>query len=353
MGNNIETLKQELIKQKEVIESMGGYVNIAYNNPSPSEITEGIKTVVGSLDLTIADATADDVAFGKTFYSGTSELQTGTNQSRDFYRIYLYGDSDATELSTPSDITEYRPFMFAGINYDGTFYLHENVEKIGNNAFESATIKEFSFDRNTSLKMICAEAFMNADTPINFSRLPDSIEEIEVRPFSNAIPTNDGYLRVPRNYITGSQYSLTTTVYCEFPDGIDWNNNALEKLPSGMLYNQSFEGTFTFPSNVKRICNSVCYNFRCPKVIIPATVEQLDYNFYCLQNGFASNVPKLEIIFESVTPPTFYNGCPFYLLNRVADLSVYVPDDGYEEYTAHSYLKDYLSYIKKMSELPE
>ncbi len=350
--SNVELLKQELIKQKEVIESMHGYVNVANNNPSPSEITEGIKTVAGSVDLSLADATEDDVIFGKTFYSGSSYLRTGIYQGSDFYRFYLYGDCSASELMPPNDITEYRQYMFAGSNFDGTFYLGENVEKINKYAFAYATIKDFSFDRNTALKYIATEAFVSAKLPINFSRLPDTLETLDPRPYCNATSTNDGYVRVPKNLTTIGQYALTTQVYTEVPDGIDWNYNTLTTIMNGMFYNQSFVNTFTFPSNITTIKNSSCYNFRCNKVIIPSTVTNMDYNAYCIQNGFASKVPKLDFIFEGTTPPTF-SGCPFYLVYKVEDLSIYVPDDSYEEYLANTYLADYVSYIKKMSELPE
>ena len=41
--SNIEMLKQELLLQKSIIEQKHGKILVKNNNPSPSEITEGIK----------------------------------------------------------------------------------------------------------------------------------------------------------------------------------------------------------------------------------------------------------------------------------------------------------------------
>ena len=74
---NLEVLKLELLSQKTEIENKGGVVNVANNNPSPSEITAGIKTIVMP-DFSSANATVEDVIDGKTFYAGNSEIKVGT-----------------------------------------------------------------------------------------------------------------------------------------------------------------------------------------------------------------------------------------------------------------------------------
>lgn len=43
--NSLEELKQQLLLQKQAIESKGGYVNVLGSNPSPAEITAGIKSI--------------------------------------------------------------------------------------------------------------------------------------------------------------------------------------------------------------------------------------------------------------------------------------------------------------------
>lgn len=350
--NNIETLKLELLKQKEVIEDMGGYVAVANNNPSPSEITEAIRTVAGNLDLTIATATEADVSLGKTFYAGTTKLKTGTNQSEDFYHLYLYGDCDAEYLKTPDDITTYRKYMFAGVDSTTPFIINKKVESISEYAFYYANITNISFEENCKITFIGTDAFANSSATINYSRLPDTITEMGYRPFYNTKPTSDGYLKIPKNLTKTGQYGLTSNSYYEFDDGIDWNDTALTTIYQSMFYNQSLAGELTFPSTITKIANSAFYCSRYSKVTSPANITTMENNSYCVSSSYASKVPKLEIIFEGTTPPTF-TSCPFYYLNRIADLSIYVPDESYEAYCAVSALSTYVTFIKKMSELPE
>ena len=68
---SIDLLKQEILNQKKEIENKGGVVNVANLNPSPAEITAGIKTIEMP-NFSSATATEDDVANGKTFYAGDS-----------------------------------------------------------------------------------------------------------------------------------------------------------------------------------------------------------------------------------------------------------------------------------------
>ena len=74
--NSIDIIKQELINQKTLLEQKGFTVNVANTNPSPTEITEAINNI--EVNLTLANATVDDVALGKTFYAQSGELKTGT-----------------------------------------------------------------------------------------------------------------------------------------------------------------------------------------------------------------------------------------------------------------------------------
>ena len=75
--NSLESLKQELILQKNTIENMGGKVIVEKTNPSPAEITKGLSTL-DIPDLSGSNATEADVLAGKTFYSGSDLLRVGT-----------------------------------------------------------------------------------------------------------------------------------------------------------------------------------------------------------------------------------------------------------------------------------
>ena len=54
-----------------------GYtVNVANQNPSPSEITNAIEKI--GFDFSAANATEADFLYGKTFFTQNNELKVGT-----------------------------------------------------------------------------------------------------------------------------------------------------------------------------------------------------------------------------------------------------------------------------------
>lgn len=107
--DSLEILKQELLSQKDEIVSKGGTVTVASVNPSPSEITAGIKTIIVP-DLTGATATVEDVILGKTFYSGNGTIKTGTKEIPDL---------------TIADALE------EDVELGKTFYAGDNIIKTG------------------------------------------------------------------------------------------------------------------------------------------------------------------------------------------------------------------------------
>lgn len=140
---SLEILKQELITQKAEIEQKGGTVIVGSLNPSPSEITAGIKTITVP-DLTAATATAQDVAEGKTFYSGNNTIKVGTQII-----------PNLTEATAAEDNVELGKTFYAGNNklktgtkiipdltladaaednveYGKTFFAGNNTMKTGN-----------------------------------------------------------------------------------------------------------------------------------------------------------------------------------------------------------------------------
>lgn len=105
---SLEILKQELITQKDLLDSKGFPVNVKNINPSPSEITEAIQNI--DIDFTKSDAVESDVVLGKSFFSKDSSLKVGTLVLPDF------------ESATATENT-----VMAG----KTFYAGDNVLKTG------------------------------------------------------------------------------------------------------------------------------------------------------------------------------------------------------------------------------
>ncbi len=351
--NSIESLKTELIRQKSVIESMGGVVSIANQNPSPSEITEGIKTVTGTLDLTISTATEDDVAVGKTFFSGTTVLKTGKNQSNDYYDLYVLDECSAETLSTPDHITTLRDFKFAGVpGSNSSFIFNNNIEQVNSYAFYYATFKDFTFENDSSLKVIGHHSFYHANININLSHLPNTIEKVETHSFAYITAINDGYFKIPQNLTNPSSHSFNLIGSNEFPDGLYWNNcTNLSRIPASMLAYHSYHGELTFPSYIKFVDNCAFYNAKFDRLIFPTTIESYGSRFYSYDTSTAMSMPNMIFIFENPTPIFSYP--PFGGFDYISEYEIYVPDSGYEEYVNCTHLSNFASHIKRMSELPE
>ena len=139
--NNLETLKQELIMQKAEIEKMSGVVKVSGSNPSPSEITEGIKTIPAT-DLTMATATEADVKQGKTFFSGNAHLKTGTAivDMETINHLFMgqrekVTSEDPIYYSCPADLKMVKRYMFY-YNYNKVhFTFNDSLEEIEDYAF--------------------------------------------------------------------------------------------------------------------------------------------------------------------------------------------------------------------------
>ena len=129
--NSYNTIINELISQKELLDQKGFNVNTANTYPSPSEITEAIRSI--NFDLSNSTATEADVLEGKTFYSQTNELKTGTlsmgsSSNLNEYLTYLISGRGQTEIIIPETATQIRPYAFATYTpgADASIFSHEN-----------------------------------------------------------------------------------------------------------------------------------------------------------------------------------------------------------------------------------
>lgn len=173
----LDNLKQELIVQKSLLDQKGFTVNNVNAHPSPTDITNAIRTIDFNLDY--ATATEEDVKAGKTFYAKTGDLKTGTldagqidelknrlnamisgvgnievyiptDESVTQIRDYTYSILAASEktlfyahnLTIPSNIKIIYQKAFYGANITGTLTIPSTCSILANNSFEKSNIEE-------------------------------------------------------------------------------------------------------------------------------------------------------------------------------------------------------------------
>ena len=145
--NSLETIKQELINQKNLLQNKGFPVTVTNINPSPSDITKAINNI--DINFTMTTATEADVTIGKTFFSQTSELKTGTldlselNTFNETISTLISGKNGNLEIKIPSDIAVIKACIFK--TSDGSFYkenltIPENILRIEDQAFSGCNL---------------------------------------------------------------------------------------------------------------------------------------------------------------------------------------------------------------------
>ena len=177
--NSLETLKQELILQKNILDEKGFIVNTQNTHPSPNEITETLNNM--DINFSVADALPEDVKAGKTFFAGSNGLKTGTMDAKemdnlkDLINCFITGTgSFEINIPTGSAYTQIRDSAFkTSEKAPDTFYKHnltipDNITAIGNNSFQytyltgkltipsSCTkIGEYAFERSSITEFEC------------------------------------------------------------------------------------------------------------------------------------------------------------------------------------------------------
>ncbi len=150
--NSLEIIKQQLIRQKDVLQQKGINVTVSNKNPSPSDITTALENL--NLDFSAATATEFDVKKGKTFYAQNNELKTGALESGELDALYdkinlLISGVGSMEIEIPHNITRIRKYLFhidtatgqsADLFYCNNLTIPPNIEYIGERAFCNAKI---------------------------------------------------------------------------------------------------------------------------------------------------------------------------------------------------------------------
>ena len=144
--NSLETLKHELITQKQLLEEKGFEVTTNHTHPSPAEITTAIDNI--NINFPSTTALPEDVRLGKTFYSQDSNIKTGTldTDGIDNYINLITGFITAVgsfeiQIPTDSQYTQIREYAFATVAArKNLFYKHNltipsNITKINTSSF--------------------------------------------------------------------------------------------------------------------------------------------------------------------------------------------------------------------------
>lgn len=359
--NSIEMLKSELAEQKKTIENKGGNVNVANLNVSPSEITAGIKSIVVP-DYKLATANESDVAEGKTYFSTSSQLKTGTSiHSAENERIfYLYDGStvvtESTESivkdwSTPAGLTNLREYLFWKSPNSLTVTFHDDLTLIGDYAFAYAKNFKFpNFNQLKNVEKIGMGAFQFCDpNQFDLSALPECVKHYGQNAFTNSIKPGCT-IRIPSWIESLGQYAFSMNTNIVEIENVIIDNNLAIEIPIGTFQFISAPIDFNMHPNAAHF--SQCFNYR--GSFNNVTVHSGIQNFGNLALGAVdtdpvSNFHLKTVTFESETPPTFgvNSIATQHLTNGV---KIYVPDTAVSAYKTKLNFTKYRNYIYPVSE---
>lgn len=354
--DNIKELQQELLEQKAVIESKSGYVVVANQNPSPYEITEAIKTIP-STDLSLADATEEDVAKGKKFYSGNSILKVGTamvSQSQvDGVFMSSINKKDSEEqlyYTFPSGFTQTRKYNFyQNLNKvqvtfnpelklidEYSFYMTENFSFVG-------------FSELKNLQRISAYAFAySSGEGLDFSNLPNSITYMGTSCFHNIVTESRDY-KFPDNLESYGQSCFRRETRTSV-NNLDLSNHKISTLQNYTFYFLDFNCDLVVPNTISTIGMYVNYNGNFHNIILPDSIRTFyNYSFYANINEAVSNFYLKTVTFNGEVVPVF-GLKPFAEQHIKNGLKIYVPDTVVEEYKAATNFSQYANNIYPMSQ---
>ncbi len=205
--DTLQLIKLELISQKVAIENKGGIVTVANSNPSPGEITDGIKTIPVP-DFSQATATEEDVVSGKTFFSGSDVIKLGTKEIPNL----------TLATATSDDVVAGK-----------TFYSGDNAIKTG-----TKEIPDLTLASATEEDVMVGKTFYSGANEIKTGKLEDK----------EAL-----YSKV---FVSGDDYG-SEKFYVTIPEGI-------KKLKSYLMYDfQTKNIEFTFNSDIEEVGDYAFY----------------------------------------------------------------------------------------------
>lgn len=170
---NLELLKQQLITQKEMLESKGITVTCAHTNPSPTELTTAISHI-SPVDMSLTTVTPADVANGKKYYDSTGVLQTGTFV--DTSKAILDDIKLGYLPESFSDERFYRPYVFTEVTTRSKKHIiPSNITELPEYTFYKSNIEEIVFPEGfTTVNTYCFDKCLNLKKLI----MPDTITTV-------------------------------------------------------------------------------------------------------------------------------------------------------------------------------
>ncbi len=352
--SNLSELKQELISQKSAIESKGGSVKVLNTNPSPAEITAGIKSITIP-DLSLATATENDVLIGKTFYALDNTIRTGTLKAVDESESLLFwaGYDDSTEpyeIVLPSGNTTIRPYFIYNITRPIILTLNEEFEIASKYAFNGTDVTITNFHDMKNLTTLQDYSFSNCKG-IDLANLPTSITYLNSYCFANVDSTSSKLVISPNvTYYGGYVYGGTSDkVY--FTD-LDMSALPLSTTPTGLFENSIFDCDLSFPSTVTTVGIQFNFGGSFNHVTLHENINNVKvYAFYAKPTDPVEIFKMKSFTFLREKPPTLSTQ---WLALQVlkTGFHIYVPDNSVEAYKSlvEDVYKDYITPISEMAE---
>lgn len=347
MSTAIETIKTELVNQKTEITKKGGVVNVHSTNPTPSEITAGIKTIP-SLGPYQPTATAVDVVKGKTFYGVDGAYLTGTYQaivSQEEFDLVFNNYSKSTtsiDYHIPAGTIKLRDYFYVHSTTNTNIYLNDELQEIGDYSFwENENTSIMNFATMQHLNKIGKYCMKNIKG-IDLSNLPSCLRTLGPYCFADCWFDPTTTIRVPASVETLGEFCLMgSNVRRSVVANVDLSSCVAEYTKGMLMYHLMPTLDYVTEPNVQVLPMNFMFGGGPRSITISASVHDVGNNIIGnpVNDNEAYNICN-EVVFMRETPPSF-SGTPLGPNQTRTNTIVYVPDQSVEAYKAESSLYSY------------
>lgn len=360
MSTAIDTIKTELVSQKSEIEKKGGVVNVHNINPTPTEITAGIKTIP-SLGPHQPTATATDVLKGKTFYGVSGEYLTGNYvalvSQEEFDLVFNNYSENTTPIDyhIPAGTIKLRDYFYVHSSTHTNIYLNEELQEIGEYSFwENENTSIMNFATLQHLNKI-GKYSMKGIKGIDFSNFPTCLKELGQYCFADSQFPETTTIKVPGSVTTLGDFCLMGNINRRSVVANVDLSTCVALYSKGMLmYHLMPNLDYVTESNIHLLPMNFMFGGGPRSITITENVTTVGNNIIGNANNDneAYNICN-EVVFMAETPPSF-SGTPLGPTATRVNTSVYVPDQSVEAYKANSslYQISLNGCIKPMSQRP-